>query len=80
MVYNVDTIDDLVNGSTGTIIGFESDISNIECIIVKFDDPTVMEDIFSKIPNVTCNYSVEIVPPISSVSVQICYFLKHIPI
>ena len=38
LVWNIDTIDDLVNGSTGTIIAFEPDINNIECIIVRFDN------------------------------------------
>lgn len=38
MVFNVNSIDDLVNGSTGTIIGLEYDSkNNVECIIVRFD-------------------------------------------
>ena len=38
MVWNVDVIDDLVNGSTGTVVGFDYDKrSKQECIIVKFD-------------------------------------------
>ena len=38
MVYNVNTIDDLVNGSTGTIIGLEfNSEKELECIIVRFD-------------------------------------------
>ena len=38
MVYNVNTIDDLVNGSTGTIVGVEfNNKNNVECIVVKFD-------------------------------------------
>ena len=38
MVYNVNTIDDLVNGSTGTIVAVEKSKKNtVECIIVKFD-------------------------------------------
>ena len=38
MIFNVNSIDDLVNGSTGTVVGLECDEKeNIECIIVKFD-------------------------------------------
>ena len=38
MVVNVDTIDDLVNGATGTIVGIEYDSKNVvECVIVSFD-------------------------------------------
>ena len=38
MVFNVNSIDDLVNGSTGTILGIEyNSNSSVECIIVKFD-------------------------------------------
>lgn len=38
IVYNVNVIDDLVNGATGTIVGLEYDSkNNLECIIVNFD-------------------------------------------
>ena len=38
MIFNVDVIDDLVNGSTGTIIAFEyNKKKGIESIIVRFD-------------------------------------------
>ena len=38
MVFNVNTLDDLLNGSTGTVVGFDFDNkSNQECVIVKFD-------------------------------------------
>ena len=38
MVYNVNTIDDLVNGSTGTVVAFEyNGKSEVDCIIVRFD-------------------------------------------
>ena len=38
MIFNVDSIDDLVNGSTGTVIGLEyNQKKDLECIVVKFD-------------------------------------------
>ena len=38
MVVNVNQMDDLVNGSTGTIIGIEYNSNNsVECIVVRFD-------------------------------------------
>merc|ERR1712038_992318 len=42
--------------------------------IVKFTDPIAMKDIFSKIQNVTCTYTVEIIPPLCTGSVHL---LKH---
>jgi hypothetical protein len=41
--------------------------------IVKFDDPLAMNDIYSKIPDCHCIYTVEIVPPIKGVSYIIIY-------
>ena len=38
MIYNVNTIDDLVNGAYGTVIGIEKKGDKVHCIIVKFDD------------------------------------------
>ena len=38
--------------------------------IVKFDDAPAMKDIFAKIPDVQCIYSVEITPPIAKVCIN----------
>ena len=41
MIYNVDLMDDLFNGASGTIIGVEFDKKDqVECIIVQFDKPS----------------------------------------
>ena len=40
-IINLNTVDDLVNGATGTIIAVEYKENNLNCIIVKFDDPSV---------------------------------------
>ena len=39
--------------------------------IVKFDDPPIMKDIFSKIPGVTCTFTVEIAPTICEVKIAV---------
>ena len=39
LTVNLDTVDDLVNGATGTIIAVEYKDNNLNCIIVKFDNP-----------------------------------------
>ena len=41
MIYNVDLLDDLFNGASGIIVGAEFDKKQqINCIIVKFDNPS----------------------------------------
>ena len=41
LIYNIDLIDDLFNGASGTIVGVEFDKKEqINCIIVKFDNPS----------------------------------------
>ena len=41
MIYNVDLLDDLFNGASGTIVGVEFDKKEqINCIIVQFDNPS----------------------------------------
>ena len=57
MVFNVDVIDDLVNGSTGTVIGFEyNKKKNVECIIVKFDKDSMGVQQRMKYPNLAAKY------------------------
>ena len=36
--------------------------------VIKFEDPTIIKDVFYKIADVTCTYTVEIAPPINDVS------------
>ena len=41
MIYNVDLMDDLFNGASGTIVGAEFDeTEKVKCIIVQFDNPS----------------------------------------
>ena len=42
LIYNVNIPDFLVNGALGTVIGIELDKNgNVECIVVRFDDPKI---------------------------------------
>ena len=57
LVYNVNTVDNLVNGSFGTIVGFERTKSNgIEVIVVAFDDVNAGEKQRRKYPNISKKY------------------------
>ena len=57
MVWNVNVMDDLVNGSTGTVIGFDYDRkSKQECIIVKFDKELTGRAQRSKYPHLAGKY------------------------
>ena len=57
LVYNVNTVDNLVNGSFGTIVGFERTKSNaIEVIVVAFDDVNAGEQQRRKYPNISKKY------------------------
>ena len=57
MVYNVDTIDDLVNGSTGTIRAIEYNQNNeVYCIIVQFDKDSMGQDHRLRYPNLANKY------------------------
>ena len=38
LTVNLNTVDDLVNGATGSIVGVEYKENNLNCIIVKFDN------------------------------------------
>ena len=57
LVFNVNTPDNLVNGSFGTIVGFERTRSNaIEVIVVAFDDPNAGVQQRRKYPNISRKY------------------------
>ena len=57
LVYNVNTIDDLVNGSTGTIVAIESDENGgVKCIIVKFDKDSMGQEQRMKYTNYADKY------------------------
>ena len=51
LIYNVNIVDDLVNGSYGTVIGIEKTSSGrIRCIVVKFDDATTGQEQRQRFP------------------------------
>lgn len=50
MTVNLNTVDSMVNGATGTIMGLEFKDENIDCLIVKFDKPSWGEQQRSKYP------------------------------
>ena len=57
MVYNVNTIDDLVNGSTGTVKAIEyNEKKEVDCIIVKFDKDSMGREHRLKYPNLANKY------------------------
>ena len=57
MVFNVDVIDDLVNGSTGTVIAFEYNKNKqVHCIIVRFDKDSMGQQQRLKYPNLAEKY------------------------
>ena len=56
LIFNVDVIDGLVNGSSGTIIGLEMKEGDIFCIIVQFDDETCGKEQRTKYPNLSKKY------------------------
>jgi hypothetical protein len=51
---------------------FNEDTNRTDAI-VKFDDPLAMNEIYSKIPDCHCIYTVEIVPPVKGVSSIVIY-------
>ena len=58
MVYNVNTLDDLVNGSTGTVVGIETkQKEGVECIIVRFDKESMGSQQRLKYPNLAKKYN-----------------------
>ena len=56
MVFNVNTIDGLVNGASGTIVGAEYKNMSVECISVNFDSESCGENQRMKYPNLTQKY------------------------
>ena len=56
MTYNVNTIDGLVNGQSGTIVGLEFKNEMLDCIIVQFDKETVGELQRNKYPGLAAKY------------------------
>lgn len=58
MIYNVDLVDDLFNGTSGIIIGVEYDKKGqIKCIIVKFDNPSWGQNQRSRNPGYATKYA-----------------------
>ena len=56
MIFNVNTIDGLVNGASGTIVGVEYKNKSVDCIINKFDSESCGENQRMKFPNLTEKY------------------------
>ncbi len=60
LIFNVNTIDELVNGATGTVVGFERGkkfVKNAyDCIIVRFDSDTCGEEQRRKFPGLSDKY------------------------
>ena len=60
LIFNVNTIDELVNGATGTILAFERAkrfVKNVnDCIIIKFDDETCGREQRLKYPALSNKY------------------------
>ena len=60
MVFNVNTMDNLVNGSTGTVIAFDYDKkTKQECIIVKFDKESMGRERRAKYSHLAEKYTSE---------------------
>ena len=57
LTFNVNTIDNLVNGALGTVVGIEKNSKGaVECIIVAFDDSKAGEQQRKKYPNMSKKY------------------------
>ena len=54
--FNVDVIDGLVNGSSGTIIGIEMRLGKPYCVMVQFDDPSCGKELRAKFPQLAKKY------------------------
>ena len=68
LTWNVNTVDDLVNGSTGTIIAIErnrmSKENSVYAIIVRFDDKNAGKIQRLKHPNISARYKAQNGTPI----------------
>ena len=56
LVFNINVLDSLVNGSSGTIVGIEMKDGSPYCIIVIFDDESCGEEQRAKYPNLSKKY------------------------
>ena len=56
LVFNINVVDSLVNGSSGTIVGIESKDNSPYCIIVRFDDEFCGKEQREKYPNLSKKY------------------------
>jgi hypothetical protein len=75
LVFNVNTIDDLVNGALGCIVGFEvNKMGKAEAVIVKFDDGTCGVEQRRQNPRLSSKYKHEDGTPIfrQELEYQIC--------
>ena len=60
LIFNINTIDELVNGATGRVVGFERGKKMVknpfDCIIVSFDDETCGQEQRKKYPAISEKY------------------------
>ena len=68
---NLNTVDELVNGAAGTIVGFETKDNNINCIIIKFDSPSCGQQHREKFPQLANKYYAENGTPIFRQEIEI---------
>ena len=68
---NMDTVDELVNGASGTIIGLETKNEGVDSIITKFDRPSCGQNHRLKYPVLTKKYLSENGTPIFRQEVEI---------
>ena len=57
MIFNIDTIDGLVNGSLGNIVGIEEKNNEVHYIISKFDDEESGDRQRRKYPGLSAKYA-----------------------
>ena len=78
--YNVNTIDGLVNGAQGKVVGYErTETGAVKCVIVAFDDPTVGANQRLQYPVIAQKYAKDNGTPIlrQDFQYQIPYWKKN---
>jgi hypothetical protein len=68
---NLNTVDELVNGAAGTIVGLETKDDNINCIIIKFDSPSCGRHHRGKFPQLADKYHADNGTPIFRQEIEI---------
>ena len=71
LTVNLNTVDDLVNGATGSIVGVEYKENNLNCIIVKFDNPKWGQQHRTRYPALSAKYKANNGTPIFRYEMEI---------